>query len=275
MTDATGLAERIRAGELHRGYNAASRCGPPPSTRTSPRPPGSVPGMRDLLGQTADLAADFLESLPERPVFPRTTLEELRGRLAGPLPEGPSDPREVVVELAAAGGGGAVAMPGGRYFGFVIGGALPAALAADWLASAWDQNAGLYVCGPAASVVEEVAGAWLAELLGLPRVSPSASSPARRWRNLTALAAARHRVLARAGWDVERDGLTGRAAGPRGRRRRSGTSRSTVRCACSVSARGSIVEIAADGQGRMRAGRAAPTRSGGRPGDRLRARRAT
>jgi len=120
--------------------------------------------MRDLLRETADLAADFLESLPDRPVFPRVEVDELRARLGGPVPEGPTDAREVVRELAAAGDAGAVAIAGGRYFGFVIGGAVPAALAADWLTSTWDQNAGLYVAGPAASVVEEVAGEWLAEL---------------------------------------------------------------------------------------------------------------
>ena len=123
--------------------------------------------MRELLHETADLAADFLESLPDRPVFPRVEVDELRALLGGPVPEGPTDAREVVRALAEVGGAGA-AIPSGRYFGFVIGGAVPAALAADWLTSTWDQNAGLYVAGPAAAVVEEVAGAWLTELLGLP-----------------------------------------------------------------------------------------------------------
>ena len=124
--------------------------------------------LRDLLELTAGLAADFYDSLPERPVFPPATVEELRAAFAKPLPDGPTDPRTVITELAAAAEPGLVAEPSGRYFGFVIGGSLPGALAADWLATAWDQNAGLYVCGPAAAVVEEVAGAWLVELLGLP-----------------------------------------------------------------------------------------------------------
>ena len=165
--------------------------------------------MRDLLRETADLAADFLESLPDRPVFPRVEVDELRARLGGPVPDGPTDAREVVRELAAAGDAGAVAIAGGRYFGFVIGGAVPAALAADWLTSTWDQNAGLYVAGPAASVVEEVAGEWLAELLGLPRGVSFAFVTGTQMAHATALAAARNHVLAQAGWDVERDGLTG------------------------------------------------------------------
>ena len=123
---------------------------------------------RELLRRTAELAADFLEGLDERPVWPPASVEELRAALDGDLQDAPLDPLEVVEELARATDPGVVAIPGGRYFGFVIGGALPAALAADWLTSAWDQNAGLVVGGPAAAVVEEVAGRWLLDLLGLP-----------------------------------------------------------------------------------------------------------
>ncbi len=165
--------------------------------------------MRELLHQTADLAADFLESVSDRPVYPQIELDDLRAALVTPLPEGPADPSEVVSRLASVGGDAAVAIPGGRYFGFVIGGAVPAALAADWLTSAWDQNAGLYVAGPAASVIEEVAGAWLAELLALPRDVSFAFVTGTQMAHATALAAARHHVLARVGWDVERDGLVG------------------------------------------------------------------
>ncbi|HXE92929.1 MAG TPA: hypothetical protein VN544_03840, partial [Gaiellaceae bacterium] len=107
--------------------------------------------IRALLRRTAELASDFLESLDDRPVFPRTSVDELRHALGGPLPEEPTAPEEVVESLVAAADQGIVAMPSGRYFGFVIGGGLPAALAADWLTSAWDQNAGLYVGGPSAS----------------------------------------------------------------------------------------------------------------------------
>src|SRR5262249_38236810 len=109
----------------------------------------------------------------------------------------------------AAAGRGVVRPPGGRFFGCVIGGSAPASLAADWLATAWDQNAGLYVCSPSSSVVEEVAGAWVIELLGLPPHASFGFVTSGQAANFTALAAARHHVLARAGWDVERNGLNG------------------------------------------------------------------
>jgi glutamate/tyrosine decarboxylase-like PLP-dependent enzyme len=208
--------------------------------------------MRELLRETADLAADFLESVPERPVFPRVKLDDLRAQLGGPVPDGPTDPHAVVRELAAAGDTGAVAIPGGRYFGFVIGGAVPAALAADWLTSAWDQNAGLYVAGPAAAVVEEVAGAWLAELLGLPADVSFAFVTGTQMAHATALAAARNHVLAEAGWDVERDGLAG---APRIRVLAGEKVHSTLPRALRLVGlgTGSIVPVAADDQGRMRA----------------------
>ena len=168
-----------------------------------------VDDLRELFDLTSGLAADFYESLPSRPVFPRASASELREAFALPLPEGPTEPRVVVEELAAAADPGLVAMPDGRYFGFVIGGAVPASLAADWLTSAWDQNAGLYVCGPAAAIVEEVAGKWLLELLGLPGDASFGFVTGGQMANFTALAAARHHVLTKAGWDVERNGLNG------------------------------------------------------------------
>src|SRR5947209_19898986 len=113
--------------------------------------------VRVVLRRAADLGADWVESLDTRPVRPSATAEELRAALGGPLPEGPTDPLRVIEDLAAAAEPGLVGMGSGRYFGFVIGGATPASLGADMLATAWDQNAGLYVGGPAASVVEEVA----------------------------------------------------------------------------------------------------------------------
>ena len=102
---------------------------------------------RELLRRTAEHAADFLDTMDDRPVFPSVTVEELRDQLGGPLPDEPTDPAAVIDELVAGAEPGVVAIPSGRYFGFVIGGSVPAALAADWLTSAWDQNAGLYVRG--------------------------------------------------------------------------------------------------------------------------------
>ncbi len=164
---------------------------------------------RELLRRTAEIAADYLESLGDRPVFPRTSPEELREALGGPLPESPVDAEEVLNELAEGAEPGVVAMGSGRYFGFVIGGALPAAIAADWLTSAWDQNAGLYVGGPSASVVEQVTREWLVELLGLPGEASVGFVTGTQMAHVTGLAAARFHVLDGLGWDVNRDGLGG------------------------------------------------------------------
>jgi glutamate/tyrosine decarboxylase-like PLP-dependent enzyme len=117
--------------------------------------------VRALLEQTAGLAVAHLEGLTDRPVSWSASVEELRASLGGPVPEIPTEACEVIDHLAAAVEPGLVGSPGGRYFGFVIGGGMPAAVAADWLTSAWDQNAGLFVCGPAAAIAEEVAGAWV------------------------------------------------------------------------------------------------------------------
>jgi glutamate/tyrosine decarboxylase-like PLP-dependent enzyme len=164
---------------------------------------------RELLRRTAELAAGYVESLDERPVFPDVTPEQLREALGGPLPEEPLPAEQVVEELAAAAEPGVVGLGSGRYFGFVIGGALPAALAADWLTSAWDQNAGLYVGGPSASVIEQVTREWLVELLGLPADSSIGFVTGTQMAHVTGLAAARWHVLDAVGWDVGARGLTG------------------------------------------------------------------
>ncbi|WP_229692182.1 pyridoxal phosphate-dependent decarboxylase family protein [Paenibacillus radicis (ex Gao et al. 2016)] len=118
----------------------------------------------------------------------------------------------VIDELVAATEGGHLGSAGGRFFAWVIGGALPSALAADWLTSTWDNNAALYACGPAASVVEEVAGAWVKEVLDLPRSASFAFTTGCQMAHFTCLAAARHALLRDRGWNVERDGLTGAPA---------------------------------------------------------------
>ena len=206
---------------------------------------------RDLLNRTAELAADFLESLDARPVFPETTPEELRRLLGGPLPDEPTDPRTVVEQLRTAAEPGVVAIPSGRYFGFVIGGSVPAALAADWLTSAWDQNAGLYVAGPSASVVEETAGDWLRELLRIPRHASFAFVTGCQMAHVTALAAARLHVLSEVGWDVNRDGLTG---APPIRVLVGGKVHVTVTRALRFLGLGAPAVVPADAQGRMLAG---------------------
>ncbi len=164
---------------------------------------------RELLARTASIAADFLGSLPERPVAGPVDLGALRTALGGPLPAHPGDPLEVIEALAAAAEPGLVGTAGPRFFGFVVGGSLPAALAADWLAAAWDQNAAMYVMSPAAAVAEEIAAAWLIELLALPPETSVGFVTGATMANFTALAAARHGVLSATGWDVERHGLQG------------------------------------------------------------------
>ena len=164
----------------------------------------------DLLRSVAERAVRYRSSLPDAPVGPTADAAALREALGGPTPEHPVDPAVVVQRLAdAVEAGGLMAMGSGRFFGFVIGGTLPAALGADWLVSAWDQNTGLFAATPATAVIEEVAGGWLLDLFGLPQHSSFAFVTGGQMANTTALAAARHHVLANAGWDVEADGLTG------------------------------------------------------------------
>ena len=204
--------------------------------------------VRALLHRTADLAADFLDSLETRPVFPRVAPEELYEALGGPVPDTPTDPEVVIESLAEAADAGLVAMPGGRYFGFVIGGSLPAALAADWLTSAWDQNAGLYVAGPSASIVEQIVGDWACDVLGLPAGSSIGLPTGTQMGNVTALAAARFRVLERAGWDVARDGLSG---GPRVRVLVGAQRHVTIDSSLRLLGLGAPEVVPADEQGRM------------------------
>jgi len=164
---------------------------------------------RTLLTRTADLAAGYLESLARRPVGGPVDLPALRDALGGSVPETGTDPLETIEWLASAADPGLVGSAGPRYFGFVVGGSLPAPLGADWLTSSWDQNGGLYVLSPAAAVAEEVAGAWLVDLLGLPSGTSVGFVTGATMANFTALAAARHGVLSAVGWDVERRGLQG------------------------------------------------------------------
>ena len=162
-----------------------------------------------VLARAFHHAQEFLAGLDVRSVAATVGAEELRARLGGSLPENGSDPATVIDQLVARTADGHLGCASGRFFGWVIGGALPSALAADWLTSTWDQNAALYACGPAAAVCEEIAGEWLKEMLDLPRNSSFAFTTGCQLAHFTCLAAARFRILADAGWDVAADGLFG------------------------------------------------------------------
>ncbi len=165
--------------------------------------------MRDLLSRTAEIAACYLETLDARSVAPAPEALAQLAELDEPLPEGPQDPTAVLEMLDRIGSPATVGMAGRRYFGFVIGGSLPAALAANWLAGAWDQCPGLFTASPIGATLEEVSLRWLLDVLKLPPESAGAFVTGATMANFTALAAARHAVLERAGWDVEANGLFG------------------------------------------------------------------
>ncbi|MFG1814453.1 pyridoxal phosphate-dependent decarboxylase family protein [Kribbella sp. NPDC049174] len=211
-----------------------------------------MPDWKGPLGEAFERATTYLDGMPERPVGPRATAAELHHALGGALPQQPTDPQEVIVQLAHGVEDGLLPSGSGRFFGFVFGGATPAAVAADWLTAVWDQNAGLYAASPAAAVVEEIAASWLVELFGLPSGTTVGFVTGAQMANFTGLAAARHDVLRRAGWDVERDGLIG---APKVRVLAGAERHDTVDRALRFLGLGTscIVPIEVDGQGRMRA----------------------
>jgi glutamate/tyrosine decarboxylase-like PLP-dependent enzyme len=204
-----------------------------------------------LLDRAAGLAREFLAGLPDRPVGPPIAVEALRRTLGGPLPDAGADPVAVIEALARGADPGLVASAGPRYFGFVTGGALPAALGADWLTSAWDQNGWTYVASPAASVIEEVAGQWLVELLGLPPFTSVGFTSGATLASFSALAAARHAVLAKHGHDVEERGL---AAAPEIALFAGEAAHATILAALQMLGlgRGRVRRVAMDDAGRMR-----------------------
>jgi glutamate/tyrosine decarboxylase-like PLP-dependent enzyme len=165
--------------------------------------------MDDLLGRAAQVATAYRNSIRERSLAPQIDLDSLRDTFDGPLPETPTPPAEVIEELVRAAAPGLLATAGPRYFGFVIGGSLDAAAAADVLTTGWDQCAFNEVLSPAASVAEDVAGTWLKDLLGIPAGASVGFVTGGQAGNTVGLAAARHHVLAEAGWDVESRGLLG------------------------------------------------------------------
>ena len=165
--------------------------------------------MRDLLSDAALRSARYLEQLNDRKVVPSAeSIPRLR-ELEGPLPEASTDPSEVLALLDDIGSPATVATAGGRYFGFVIGGSLPASLAANWLAAAWDQNAAMQVMSPIAARLEEVVRAWTLDLLDLPATSGMGFVTCTTMANFSGLAAARSALLQRQGWNVEEQGTFG------------------------------------------------------------------
>ncbi len=168
-----------------------------------------MPDRTAGLRAAAEHAKAFLATLDERAVAAPADAAAVRSSLGGPLPELGEDPATVIDALAAGAEPGLVATAGPRHFGFVIGGALPAALAADWLVSAWDQCAAFHSLSPAAAAIEEITSAWTLELLGLPDAASVGFVTGGQGANTTCLAAARHAVLASANWNVDRDGLIG------------------------------------------------------------------
>jgi glutamate/tyrosine decarboxylase-like PLP-dependent enzyme len=164
---------------------------------------------RTLLERAAQLAMQYLDGVAQRPAGARASREELLAALGGPLPERGEEPVRALERFARAMDPGLTANAGPRYFGFVTGAGLPAALAADWLASAWNQNVSLNTLSPAGAAAEEVAIGWLLEVLGLPRDCSVGFVTGGQTANFTCLLAARNEVYRRAGWDVERDGLLG------------------------------------------------------------------
>jgi len=206
---------------------------------------------RKLLERTCEIANSYLDSVPELRVGSSADYEALLQSMDAPLPLAPQDPLSVIEELAERARPGLVTTPGPRHFGFVIGGVLPAALAADWLASTWDQNAFSFVLSPAATVVEEIARRWLTELLGLSSDMSMGVVTGGTMANFTALAAARHALLRDAGWNVEEQGLFG---APELAVVTSDESHITIFASLQMLGlgRARVTRVATDDQGRMR-----------------------
>ena len=215
--------------------------------------PGTGAGMREFLHSIADRSADFLESLEGRPVGVTASVGHISARLSRPLGEEPLPAEKAIEELARGVECGLVASSGPRFFGFVMGGATPTSLAADWLTSTWDQNAQTYASSPAAAVAEEVVAGWLLELLGLPEGSSVGLVTGCQMANFTALCVARNALLARAGWSVWERGLLG---APAVRVLLSEEAHATVRNALYMLGFGveQCTTIPADDEGRMRLG---------------------
>src|SRR4051794_23666438 len=208
----------------------------------------------EALRRASGHALDWLGSLQERRIPPAMDADEIAKTVGGPLPDDGLDPADVVDLLAAGAEPGLMAMGSGRFFGWVIGGTLPAGLAADWMVSAWDQNAGMRYATPAAAALEEAAGGWLLDLLGLPPAADVGFVTGAAMANFTGLASGRFATLRAAGWDVHERGLTGSPPVHVlvGRERHA-----TVDLALRMLGLGAPTPVDADDQGRVRADRLA------------------
>ncbi len=206
---------------------------------------------QSLAQRAAAHAADYLANVRERTVRATLSGDELRELLGGPLPAGKDDPIRVLDTLAEAGRKGTVASQGPRYFGFVTGGSIPAAMVADWLVSAWDQNAQVFVMSPISAVIEQIVAEWLKELFGLPGSWSVGFVTGAQMASFTGLLTARHELLRREGWDVERHGLFG---APPIEVITSDESHRTIFSALRMCGLGAerVRRVEADAQGRMR-----------------------
>jgi glutamate/tyrosine decarboxylase-like PLP-dependent enzyme len=214
--------------------------------------PTSNSEFRGCLEAAFQQSIAHLEGLDQRPVAATASLETLRKRLGKSLADDGIAPDQVIAELVDDSAGGIIGSASGRYFAGVIGGALPAAMAADWLASAWDQNAVLYATGPAAAIAEETVGAWLKDIFGIPADASFALVTGCQMAHATCLAAARHAILGKRGWDVEQRGLFG--APPirilSGQDRHGSSARAIRLLGIGL---GQIVDLPTDEDGRLRA----------------------
>ena len=230
------------------------RCGEQRSVAVRPQPSSRMPSddLERLLRVTTDRSVRYLDSLDTRRVSPSDEAVAALRAFDVPLQNESIDPERVLEQLDTIGSPGTMAMAGPRFFGFVIGGSLPVALAANWLASAWDQNTGLYNSTPATAVLEHVALKWLLDVLRLPRDCAGAFVTGTTVAHIAALAAARHAVLERAGWDVEANGLFG---APTITVITSAEAHPTLFKALGVVGlgRNRVVKVPVDDQGRMRA----------------------
>ncbi|HEU4781759.1 MAG TPA: aminotransferase class V-fold PLP-dependent enzyme, partial [Ktedonobacterales bacterium] len=206
----------------------------------------------DLLALAAERGIRYRAEVDARPVAPSPEVVKRLSALGGALPEASQPPEQVFALLDEIGSPATVATTGGRYFGFVTGSSLPVTVAASWLAAAWDQNAGLYVMSPVAAELETIALGWLLDILGLPAETGGAFVTGATMANFTALAAARHAVLRRIGWDVEADGLFG---APPITVVVGAEAHTTLHKALALlgMGRSRVVTVPVDGQGRMRA----------------------